>query len=123
MLRIAVALVYLQHGLQKTVGFPPGTPAPAFHIATLSGVAAIIEGIGGPLLLFGLFTRPVAFILSGEMAVAYVKVHAPRGLWPIVNHGELAGVLAWVFLYFAVAGGGRWSVDALIRHRGDRDFR
>lgn len=122
LLRIVVAFIFLWHGVQKLIGFPPTTPPmPAWNPATLSGVAGVIEGIGGALLLLGLFTRPVAFILSGEMAVAYFKVHAPRAFLPIVNRGELAAVLCWVFLYFAVVGGGRWSLDALLRQRREAD--
>ena len=121
-LRIIIAFIYAWHGVQKLVGFPPSTPPiPPWNPTTLSGVAAIIESVGGALLLLGLFTRPVAFILAGEIAVAYFKVHAPRAFLPIVNKGELAAVLCWVFLYFAVVGGGRWSLDALIRRRGEAD--
>lgn len=122
LLRIVVAFIFVWHGVQKLVGFPPSRPpTPPWDPTTLSGVAGIIESVGGTLLLLGLFTRPVAFILSGEMAVAYFKVHAPRAFLPIVNKGELAAVLCWVFLYFAVVGGGRWSLDALIRRHGDAD--
>ena len=121
-LRIVVAFVFLWHGVQKLIGFPPTKPPmPPWDPTTLSGIAGIIESVGGVLLLLGLFTRPVAFILSGEMAVAYFKVHAPRAMLPIVNKGELAAVLCWVFLYFAVVGGGRWSLDALLRRHGDAD--
>ena len=113
------AFVYLWHGSQKLFGFPPsGGPGPAQHFVLFSqtGLAGIIEFFGGLLLLLGAFTRPVAFILAGEMAVAYFQVHAPRAFLPIVNRGELAVVLCFVFLYFAFAGGGSLSVDALI-HR------
>jgi len=119
-LRVAAALVYMQHGSQKLFGFPPsGAPGPVapLVLVSLTGVAGILEFFGGMLLLVGLFTRPVAFILSGEMAVAYFHVHAPRAFLPIVNRGELAVVLCFVFLYFAFAGGGSWSVDALLRSR------
>jgi putative oxidoreductase len=124
LLRIAAALVFMQHGSQKLFGFPPsGAPGPGAPLALFSqtGLAGILEFFGGMLLLLGLFTRPVAFILSGEMAVAYFQVHAPRAFLPIVNRGELPVVLCFVFLYFAFAGGGSWSIDALIRGRsGDR---
>jgi putative oxidoreductase len=79
------------------------------------GVAGILEFLGGLLVLLGLFTRPVAFLLSGEMAVAYFMVHAPQGFWPLLNRGELAVLYSFVFLYLAVAGGGAWSVDHLRR--------
>ena len=91
-LRVAAALVYMQHGSQKLFGFPPsGAPGPVapLVLVSLTGVAGILEFFGGMLLLVGLFTRPVAFILSGEMAVAYFHVHAPRAFLPIVNRGEL----------------------------------
>jgi putative oxidoreductase len=120
LLRIAAALVYMQHGSQKLFHYPPsGGPGPVAPLTLLSqtGIAGILEFFGGLLLLIGLFTRPVAFIVCGEMAVAYFTVHAPRAFLPIVNRGELAVVLCFVFLYLAFAGGGSWSVDALIRRR------
>lgn len=119
-LRVVAALVYMQHGSQKLFHFPPsGAPGPGAPLTLFSqtGLAGILEFFGGSLLLIGLFTRPVAFIVCGEMAVAYFTVHAPRAFLPIVNRGELAVVLCFVFLYFVFAGGGSWSVDALIRGR------
>lgn len=119
-LRVVAAIIYVQHGSQKLFGLPPsGAPGPSvpFTLLSLNGVAGVIEFCGGMLLLIGLFTRPVAFILSGEMAVAYFKVHAPRAFLPIVNRGELAVLLSFVFLYFVFAGGGLWSVDAAIAAR------
>src|ERR1051326_8837245 len=117
MLRIIVAFLFIAHGAQKLFGFlaPPGAPTPSLY--SQIGVGGILEFFGGLLLLLGLFTRPVAFILSGMMAVAYFQVHAPRAFLPIVNRGELPVVLCFVFLYFAFAGGGSWSVDALLRGR------
>ena len=119
-LRIVAALILMQHGSQKLFHFPPsGAPGPVAPLVLLSqtGLAGILEFFGGMLLLLGFFTRPVAFILSGEMAVAYFQVHAPRAFLPIVNRGELAVVLWFLFLYFAFASGGSWSVDALLRRR------
>lgn len=119
-LRIVAALVLMQHGSQKLFHYPPsGAPGPSAPLMLVSqnGVAGILEFFFGLLLLMGLFTRPIAFILSGEMAVAYFQVHAPRAFLPIVNRGELAVVLCFVFLYLAFAGGGSWSVDALLRGR------
>jgi putative oxidoreductase len=121
-MRIAIALVFVEHGTSKLLGFPP--PNHPFQM-TLSpeGLSGPFELIGGFLLLLGLFTRPVAFILSGEMAVAYFLVHGPRNFFPILNMGELAVVLCFVFLYLAAAGGGPWSLDRLIagrNRRGDR---
>ncbi|HEY7233349.1 MAG TPA: DoxX family protein [Gemmatimonadaceae bacterium] len=121
-LRIAAALVFMQHGSQKLFHFPPsGGPGPVVPLVLMSqtGLAGILEFFGGMLLLLGAFTRPVAFVLSGEMAVAYFKVHAPRAFLPIVNRGEVPVLLCFLFLYFAFVGGGSWSVDALIRGRRD----
>ena len=117
-LRIVAALILMQHGSQKLFHYPPsGAPGPVAPLVLMSqtGLAGILEFFGGMMLLLGLFTRPVAFILSGEMAVAYFQVHAPRGFLPIVNRGELAVILCFVFLYLAFAGGGSWSVDGVMR--------
>jgi putative oxidoreductase len=119
-LRIVAALVFMQHGSQKLFHYPPsGGPGPVAPLTLFSqtGFAGILEFFGGFLLLIGLFTRPVAFIVCGEMAVAYFTVHMPRAFLPIVNRGELAIILCFVFLYLAFAGGGSWSVDAVIRGR------
>ncbi|HJU21967.1 MAG TPA: DoxX family protein [Casimicrobiaceae bacterium] len=119
-LRIIVAFLFMTHGMGKLFAFP--IPAPnRFHLASLIGVAGLLEFFGGVLLLIGLFTRPVAFILSGEMAFAYFLAHAPHGFWPIINHGELAVVYCFVFLYLAVAGGGVYSLDALRHGRAARN--
>ena len=110
-LRIIAGFVFVEHGLQKWLGFPVPPEHPT-TIASLSGVAGIFELVGGFLLLFGLFTRPVAFVLSGLMAFAYFIAHAPQGFWPLLNHGELAVLYCFVFLFLAAAGGGPWSLDA-----------
>ena len=112
-LRIAAALLFMQHGTQKLLGFP-GDPNEV-ALMSLMGVAGILELFGGALLLVGLFTRPVGFILSGFMAVAYFMAHAPQGFFPILNGGELAALYCFVFFYFVFAGGGAWSLDALWR--------
>ena len=117
-LRIMAALLLLQHGTQKMLGFPPmppGRSAPEF--LTLIWFAGVIELIGGVLLAIGLFSRATAFILSGELAFAYWIGHAPRGFLPIVNAGELAALYCFVFLYLAAAGPGPWSVDRLLNRR------
>jgi putative oxidoreductase len=111
-MRIAIAILFIQHGGQKLLGYPPGG-ARVEHVMTLIGLAGILELVGGALIFLGFLTRPVAFILSGEMAVAYCKAHAPGGLWPAQNHGELAVVYCFVFLYLAAAGAGPLSIDAL----------
>jgi putative oxidoreductase len=115
-LRIVAGFMFMSHGMRKILGFPVAQP-PSFHLWSLSGVAGILELVGGALLLLGLFTRPVAFILSGEMAFAYFLAHAPHGFWPLVNRGELAVLYCFVFLYFAVAGGGAWSLDRWLGQR------
>ena len=116
LLRIVAAFMFMTHGMQKILGFPG--PAPALtDLLSLSGVAGMLELFGGMLLLVGLFTRPVAFLLSGEMAFAYFMAHAPHGFWPFLNHGELAALYSFVFLYLAAAGGGAFSIDRLWRNR------
>lgn len=112
-LRIVTALLFMQHGAQKLFGvLVPGNKNPV-ELLSLMGAAGILEFFGGLCILLGLLTRPVAFLLSGHMAFAYFMVHAPRGFWPILNKGELAVLYCFVFLFFAAAGGGRWSIDAL----------
>src|SRR5258708_2562299 len=101
-LRIVVALLFLEHGLSKLFGFPVAGPA----LTPLLTVAAILETFGSLLLLVGLFTRPVAFLLSGEMALAYFMAHAPRGFYPIANAGDPAIKFCFLLLYFAFAGRG-----------------
>ncbi|MEX1201124.1 MAG: DoxX family protein [Methylophaga sp.] len=113
-LRIVTAFLFMQHGAQKIFGFPAEQRYP-FDITSLSGVAGVLELFGGALLLIGLFTRPVAFLLSGLMAFAYFLVHAPQDFWPLNNGGELAALFSFVFLYLWTAGGGAWSVDNLIK--------
>lgn len=113
-LRIMTGLLYLQHGLNKFFNFPPTATHRPYVLLTLApGLAGLLETIGGILLVLGLFTRPVALILSGEMAVAYFLAHAPRGFFPLVNNGDLAVLFCFVFLYLFVAGGGSWSLDRL----------
>jgi putative oxidoreductase len=109
--------MFMAHGASKLFAFPAammpdGGTAP---LASLDGVAGLLEAFGGLLVLLGLFTRPVAFLLSGEMAVAYFQVHAPQGFWPLLNKGELAVLYCFLFLYFSAAGPGPWSLDALRR--------
>ena len=115
MLRIAAALLFMQHGTMKLLDFPSTGEPNKTALMSLSGVAGTLELFGGALLLVGLFTRPVAFILSGMMAVAYFMAHAPRDFFPILNGGELAALYCFVFFYFVFAGGGAWSLDALWR--------
>ncbi len=115
-LRIMVGLLFLEHGTQKIFGFPASAnPAPA--LLSLAGIQGCIEVLGGILIIIGLFTRPVAFILCGNMAVAYFMSHAPGSFFPVLNRGDAAILYCFVFLYLAVAGGGAWSLDAARRRQ------
>ena len=119
LLRVVSGLLFFQAGAMKLLGWfggidgQGGTPA----LLTQIGIGGVLEFFGGIAILLGLFTRPVAFILSGEMAVAYWQFHAPNGFWPIQNHGEPAVLLCFIFLYFATQGGGVWSVDGFLTSR------
>ena len=121
-LRIVTAYLFLLHGTAKLLGFPHIDMFDNLSIASLPGIAGILELVGGALLLVGLFSRPVAFILSGEMAFAYFIGHAPSGnvLFPLLNGGESAVLFCFVFLYLSAAGPGPWSVDAKMRGAGAR---
>ena len=112
LLRIVAALVLMAHGTQKLFGWPAAEPQPTVELVSLMGLAGVLETFGGLLLVLGLFTRPVAFVLAGEMAAAYFMAHAPHGFWPILNHGEVPVLCCFVFLYLAAVGGGPWSLDA-----------
>jgi putative oxidoreductase len=117
LLRIMAGLLFIEHGLMKLLSFPapqPGVPSP---LPPLLLAAAIIEIVGGLLITAGLFTRIVAFICSGEMAIAYFTVHAKQSFYPGINQGGEAILFCFVFLYMALAGGGEWSVDARLRKR------
>lgn len=112
-LRIVTGFLLIQHGTMKWLLFPAGTTRAS--IESLSGVAGLLELVGGALIILGLFTRPVAFVLSGMCAFAYFIAHAPQGFWTILNKGELAVLYCFVFLYMAAAGGGPLSLDRMIR--------
>ena len=113
-LRIVSAYLFILHGSAKLLGVPHVAMFDKLTLMSLTGLAGVLELVGGALLLLGWFTRPVAFVLSGEMAVAYFMAHASQGnaLVPFMNQGELAVLFCFVFLFFAAAGGGTWSVDA-----------
>jgi putative oxidoreductase len=121
-LRIVTAYLFLLHGTAKLLGYPHVPMFDNLSITSLSGIAGILELVGGALLLVGLFSRPVAFILSGEMAFAYFIGHASQGsvLFPLLNGGESAVLFCFVFLYIASAGPGPWSVDAKMGKGGAR---
>jgi putative oxidoreductase len=119
-LRIMTGLLFLQYGMAKLLKFPA---VPAFKDVTLFslyGLAGTLELVGGALMILGLFTRPVAFILAGEMAFAYFIGHAPRGFLPILNGGNLAILFCFVFFYLSFAGAGPWSLDALRKNREEQ---
>jgi putative oxidoreductase len=123
-LRIVAAFLFMQFGTAKLFGFPApimpeGGTAP---LGSLAWFAGFLEALGGLFLLIGLFTRPVAFLLSGEMAFAYFLGHAPQGFWPVLNQGHPAVLFCFLFLYFSAAGAGPWSLDAK-RNRADTENR
>lgn len=113
--RIIAGLMIIQHGMGKLIGFPAFPAYANVQPFSLIGIAGFIELIGGALLILGLCTRPAAFVLAGEMAVAYFMFHAPRGFFPLVNGGTLAITYCFAFLYLATAGAGPWSVDAMMK--------
>ena len=113
-LRIMSAMLFMEHGTLKILGFP-ASDRPAPELLSLSGMAGVLEFFGGVLLVVGLFTRPVAFLLSGQMAFAYFIAHAPRSFYPVLNGGDAAILYCFVFLYFVFSGGGTWSIDAYRR--------
>lgn len=119
LLRIAVALFFLEHGTQKLFGLPPRASGMGPMFPSLIWFAGAIEFAGGILVLLGLFTRCAAFIMSGEMAIGYFMSHAPRAFFPVLNGGDAAGLYCFVFFYLAFAGPGPWSLDAL-RNRAIR---
>ena len=123
-LRIITGIVFVSFGTMKLFGYPP-SPMPMGPIELMSerGIAGVLEVVGGLAIVLGLFTRPVAFLLSGEMAVAYFQVHFPKSRFPTVNNGVPAVLFCLLFLYMAFAGGGVWSIDALIARATDRSWR
>lgn len=113
-LRMVAAIMFMLAGTMKLFAFPVGIPPNGGTAKLLSqiGLAGVLETFGGALLLFGLFTRPVAFLLSGEMAVAYFQAHFPMSPWPVINSGVAAALYCFIWLYFSAAGAGPWSLDA-----------
>ena len=117
LLRLMTGLLVLQFGTMKILGFPPSDFA-GTSLTSMTGIAGLLELVGGALVVVGLFTRCAAFILSGEMAFAYFIGHAPRGFYPALNEGTLAALFCFVFLYLSAAAGGPWSLDRIIRRVG-----
>jgi len=113
-LRIVAAFVFIPSGTMKLFAFPAGVPPSGGTVPLMSqaGLGGMLEAFGGALLLIGLFTRPVAFLLAGEMAVAYFQFHAPNGFWPVMNGGRPAVLFCFIWLYISAAGAGPWSLDA-----------
>jgi putative oxidoreductase len=118
-LRVVTGFLFFQHGYPKLFGSLPGTGGTdsAVEFLSILWVSGFLEVFGGLLIMVGLLTRPVAFILAGEMAVAYFWRHAPQAFWPGTNRGELAALYCFVFLFFSATGGGQWSLDAWVRSR------
>lgn len=121
-LRIVAGLIFLTAGTMKLFGFPPPPSSmPPFALMSQIGIAGLLETFGGSAIILGLFTRPVAFVLAGEMAVAYFQFHSPQSVFPTVNGGIPAVLYCFIFLYFVFAGAGTWSVDAMIaRSKGGK---
>ena len=121
LMRIVVGFLYFTHGAQKILGWFGGfgEAGQTAELFTRYGAAGVLEVVGGLLIVFGLFTRPAAFVLSGQMAVAYFWIHVQNGLWPWVNRGELAVLYCFVFLFLTAAGGGSLSLDSVIAKRRD----
>ena len=115
LLRIVAGFTFSLHGFQKALGWLGGMGGAHARTYSLLWTAGVIETVGGLLILAGLGTRCIAFVLCGEMAVAYFRAHYPRGFWPLLNGGELAVLYCLLFLYFAVAGPGPWSLDRMFR--------
>lgn len=113
LLRIVAALLFIAHGTIKLFNFPAGGTPMSVELFSLMGLAGILETFGGLLLLVGLFTRPAAFVLAGQMAAAYFMAHAPQSFYPALNGGDAAVLFCFVFLYFVFAGPGAWSLDEL----------
>ena len=113
-LRIVSAFMFMLAGTTKTFAFPMGVPPNGGTVPLMSqaGIGGLLEVVCGALLLVGLFTRPMAFLMSGQMAVAYWQFHAPSSIWPVINHGGEAALYCFIWLYFSAAGAGPWSLDA-----------
>ena len=117
LLRITAAFSFMTHGTQKLFAWPVLEPRDTVDLMSRAGLAGVLEVFGGLLMLVGLFSRPVAFVLSGEMAFAYFLAHAPRAFFPVLNGGEPALLFCFIWLYIAAAGPGPWSIDAMRKGR------
>jgi putative oxidoreductase len=120
-LRIVTGAVFITNGTMKLFNYPPLPPGvPSIELMSQAGMGGLLEVVGGALFLIGLFTRPVAFVLAGEMAVAYFQFHFPQSFFPTVNQGVAAVLYCFIFLYFVAAGAGTWGVDAMLARRRTR---
>jgi putative oxidoreductase len=120
-LRIVTGAVFITTGTMKLFNYPPMPPGvPPIELMSQMGIGGLLEVVGGALFLIGLFTRPVAFVLAGEMAVAYFQFHFPQSFFPTVNNGVAAVLDCFIFLYFVAAGAGAWSVDEVLARRRAR---
>jgi putative oxidoreductase len=119
-LRLVAAFSFITHGTQKLFAVPLSQPGNPVELLTRMGTAGMLETFGGLLMFVGLFSRPVAFVLAGEMAVVYFQFHSPQGIWPILNGGELASLYCFIWLYFASIGPGPISIDAIFSKDRDR---
>ncbi|HEY1240170.1 MAG TPA: DoxX family protein [Bryobacteraceae bacterium] len=117
LLRIIAAFTFSLHGWQKFFGLFGGIGGGRPPLTSMLGVAGILETFGGALILLGFCTRPVAFLLSGEMAIGYFRTHAPRSFWPLLNGGEITVLYCFLFLWLSAAGPGPWSLDKLLRKK------
>ena len=121
LLRIIAGLVFMTAGTMIVFGYPPSpVPMPPFSFTSQIGIGGILEVLGGLAIVLGFFTRPVAFVLAGEMAVAYFQFHLPQSFFPTVNNGVAAVVYCFLFLYLMVAGAGEWSIDAILTRTKQR---
>lgn len=120
-LRIVTGLIFITAGTMKVFGFPESPqPMPPVNLMSQMGIGGLLEVVGGSLFVLGLFTRPVAFVLAGEMAVAYFQFHFPQSFFPTVNNGVGAVLFCFIFLYFVFSGAGVWSLDSIIARRRTR---
>lgn len=122
LIRVVAGIMFISVGTMKMFNYPPApVPMPPYSLVTEIGISSVLEVFGGTLIVIGLLTRPVAFVLAGEMAYAYFKYHAPNGFFPALNNGQPAILYCFLFLYLMLAGPGPWSVDAILARRRTKE--